>query len=782
MKKKVFLFVILALVLCLTCGMLLVACDKGGDKGNDNDNDNDNDDTSTEFIEEAASTVLDEITKSIDAADKNGGEFAFSIEISQTDLEAENYGTLFGLGYEKIGENYYFYGNAGNGGNYVKINGASIGSILDDVFAILEARVGGFSMSGGYPAISIGTTNITLNPTFLNLAWMILGDMLFESAGISADGAYVLYLDLDGIINNLPSIISTIGENFAKDENGNSLIPKDATLAQIIETLAGLKEGTIDGYVEQYAGLIFKDAEKKITTLKDLLEYLAGFLETIEIKIGFMFDQRVADDSTNPFVDVANITNADREENAINILNFNLGATVNGYDAVEEVPADEAAGTEATFNPAGNKTTYNVSLETNLDIFAALDMLTLVADAERDAKTKNDGVIVKAPVAPVKPADPAEDATEEALAAYYKALEAYNEALEAYSDAVREYEDYRALVDSYYEENFASTMVGMLEKVGYLKLTVDEVGGKNLFTFYLNGADGFAVITANVYAASMKENEEYNPLDADKDGYIELGGTYDFEALVDYIMVMMESGWTGATQDNTADAVSSAFDINNIINIAKNLIGVVTANVKTNGATGISLNLEGAYADVCEVFGVAEDSIKNKLAGLDYFIQQLISFDNSDSGLDILGILKGIKALDIVISLPTRVYGAVTTPAAGFGENFTADNGTTLVASIDASEATIEYVGKTVTTGNGFVLGGTFTVTDIFGNEVEIAAEDMLLMWVDYDETAAAAGQTVTAYVTVPTDTLLAMANDETHNNKLAYPLSGLYAITFTVA
>lgn len=762
MKKKVFLFVILALVLCLTCGMLLVACDKGGDDDPGKSDVDENQSTLSEVDIEEAWT---DIVNGVDAANKaDDGEFAFSIEISQTDLEAENYGTLFGLGYEKIGENYYFYGNAGNGGNYVKINGASIGSILDDVFAILEARVSGFSMVNGYPSIS----GVTLDPSMMKIVSLV-SDMLFEKAEMSTDGAYILYLDLDGILTNIPSILkSVVGfiDNTIK-------LPDNATLSQTIEALAKLEEGKIDGYVAQYAGLIFKDAE--IATLDELLEYLAGFLETIEIKIGFMFDQRVADDSTNPFVDVANITNADREENAINILNFNLGATVNGYDAVEEVPADEAAGTEATFNPAGNKTTYNVSLETNLDIFAALDMLTLVADAERDAKAENDGVIVKAPVAPVEPADPGADATEEERAKYEEALAAYKEALAAYPDAVKEYEEYRALVDGYYEENFASTMVGMLEKVGYLKLTVDEVGGKNLFTFYLNGADGFAVITANVYAA------EENPIAAE-DGYIKLGGTYDFEALVDYIMVMMESGWTGATQDNTADAVSSAFDINNIINIAKNLIGVVTANVKTNGATGISLNLEGAYADVCEVFGVAEDSIKNKLAGLDYFIQQLISFDNSASGLDILGILKGIKALDIVISLPTRVYGAVTTPAAGFGENFTADNGTTLVADVDASAATISYDGGK--TGNGFVLGGTFTVTDIFGNEVEIAAEDMLLMWVDYDETAAAAGQTVTAYVTVPTDTLLAMAADERgiHNNKLAYPLSGLYAITFTVA
>ena len=33
MKKKAFLIVILALVLCLTCGMLFVACNEGGDDG-----------------------------------------------------------------------------------------------------------------------------------------------------------------------------------------------------------------------------------------------------------------------------------------------------------------------------------------------------------------------------------------------------------------------------------------------------------------------------------------------------------------------------------------------------------------------------------------------------------------------------------------------------------------------------------------------------------------------------------------------------------------------------
>lgn len=759
MKKKVFLFVILALVLCLTCGMLLVACNKGGDKPNDND-----DDTHTSSL---VGTSVEETIKSVvnglDAANKaEDGEFAFSIEISQIDKTGASQ-TVFGLGYEEIAGAYYIYAMAG-GGSYVKINAASIGTIINDLFDFLAGSVNGFSMSGGYPSVA----GITLSPAIINAVLPAMAsNFLFSGAAESIDGAYVLDLDLAKIINNLPGIITAVG-GFLKDDEGKPLIPEDSdmTLTQIIARIANVEEKTIEDNVVKYGTMIFGE-EAKITGVDSLLAYLADMVASIEVKIGFMFDGRVADDATNPFVDVAGITDADRAKTAFNILNFNLGATVTGYEASTEEKEGEIT--------VGSKLhTYDVSLETDINIFAALDMLTLVADAERSATA---------------PAAPGEDATEEELAAYQTA-----------------YNEYRAKVDAYFDGHFAETMVGMLEKVGYINLTVDDENGKNLFTLYINGADGYAVITANVYAAAG------NALDKDGDGFIEFGGTYDFEALVDYIIVMMESGWNGSTQPNTPAAETTAegtetpscpifshvdktggengaadgkcdvcgATMPGIMDYASAIINVAKANFKViTGETGIRLDLGGILEGV---LGLVNVDMAGALSGLDLFVQQLLSVNATGTGLDMFGILGGIEVLDIVVDIPTRVYGAVTTPAAGSfdEETFSADNGTTLVASIDASEATITYDGGD--TGNGFVLGGTFAVTDIFGTTTTVNAEDMLLMWVDYDENAAASGQTVTAFVTVPTDVQNAMDGVSDHNNKLAYPLGGVYKLTFTVA
>ena len=122
MKKKAFLFVIAALVLCLTCGMLLVACDKDDD--NNNNNNNNNGPTSS-LVSAESGEVMTAVINGLDEATKaDDGEFAFSLEIVQSDMDAANYGTLFGLAYEKIGDDYFIYAAAGNG-NYIKIRHAN---------------------------------------------------------------------------------------------------------------------------------------------------------------------------------------------------------------------------------------------------------------------------------------------------------------------------------------------------------------------------------------------------------------------------------------------------------------------------------------------------------------------------------------------------------------------------------------------------------------------------------------------------------------------------------
>lgn len=780
MKKKAFLFVIAVLVLCLTCGMLLVACDKDDD--NNNNNNNNNGPTSS-LVSAESGEVMTAVITGLDEANKaDDGEFAFSLEIVQSDMNAANYGTLFGLAYEKIGDDYFIYAAAGNG-NYIKINGAPIGQILDDLFTILAANVDAFSMQNGYPAISVGGTSISFEPNGLIGSLLpLLGDsFLFSGAEMSADGAYVLHLDIAKILNSVPEIIKTVVSMI--DKNAAAELPDNATLAQTIEVIANLEPGTIDGYVAQYAGYIFPD--QGIDTLDKLIDYLADAVDTIDVKLGFMFDTRVADDNTNPFIDVAGVTDTDRAENAINVLNLNLDATFAGYTEAESVPVEGGEDGETTngITVGGDKKNYEVSVDMNLDIFAALDMLSLVADAEL-SQTAVDK--------PVAPTAPGADATDEEKAEYEQAMAEYNTALEKYNA-------YRAAVDKYFDDNFASTMVGILDKVGYLNITVNEVDkeGKvvgNILTFYLNGADGYAVITANVYSTTG------NVL-AGEDGVIELGGVYDFEALVDYIIVMMEEGWNGSPETFATDAadpcgVFKHEDANNdgncdicgnpmpgIMDYVTAVLNMATSNFQmltdeSGAMTGIRLNVQGIIDAVFDNF-VSD----GKLSIADEFLANLVGGVQDESSQVTFALLGGIEAFDIAVQIPTRVYGAVSTPEAG------SYAGEKLACGIAAGNGASVSYDANAYHANRFVLKGDYTVTYIDGTTATLSADKLQLVWVDADSNAS--GTEVTAYVTVANETLANMITESNeighdttnyYHNKVAYPLSGLLKITLEVA
>lgn len=745
MKKKAFLFVIAALVLCLTCGMLLVACDKD----DDNNNNNNNNGPTSSLVSAESGEVMTAVITGLDEANKaNDGEFAFSLEIVQSDMDAANYGTLFGLAYEKIGDDYFIYAAAGNG-DYIKINGAPIGQILDDLFAILAANVDAFSMQNGYPAISFGDTSISFEPNGLIGSLLpLLGDsFLFSGAEMSADGAYVLHLDIAKILNSVPEIIRMVAGMILDDNDPIKAEIANADLAEIIEALANLEPDTIDGYVAQYAGYIFPD--QGIDTLKKLIEYLADAVDTIDVKLGFMFDTRVADDNTNPFIDVAGVTDTDRAENAINVLNLNLDATFAGYPEAksETVPVEGSEDGETTnvINVGDVKKNYEVSVDMNLDIFAALDMLSLVADAELSFDNDAD-------------------------------------------------------VDAYFDEHFASTMVGILDKVGYLNITVNEVNATgevvgNILTFYLNGADGYAVITANVY--STKDN-----VLAGTDGVIQLGGVYDFEALVDYIIVMMEEGWNGSPEtfatgaadpcgvfkhedsDNDGNCNICGNPMPGIMDYVTAVLNMATSNFQmltdeSGAMTGIRLNVQGIIDAVFENF-VSD----GKLSIADAFLANLVGgVQDEVSGQVTFALLGGIEAFDIAVQIPTRVYGAVSTPAAG------SYGGEKLACGIAAGDGAAVSYDADVYYANGFVLEGEYTVTYTDGTTATLSADDLQLVWVDADSNAS--GTEVTAYVTVANETLANMiaasdkvADGETnyYHNKVAYPLSGLFEITLKVA
>lgn len=779
MKKKAFLFVIAALVLCLTCGMLLVACDKDDDNNNNNNNNNNTEDV---FVDASIDDVFSTVVTKLDAANKaNDGEFAFALEVEQTDSEGANSGTLFGLAYEKIGDDYFIYAAAGND-NYVKINAAPLGQIINDVLTLVTANVDGITMKDGYPAFTIFGREISLSPDVIGslptLLSSFLGFDLFDYAeeSINGDGAYILHINIADILEQLPGVVKTVAGFI--DSEAVAGLPNNASLAQTIEALAGLDEGTIDGYVAKYAGDIFEG--QQIQTLADLLGYFAEAVDTIDVKLAFMFDTRVADDATNPFTDIVAISSDVRDAtNAINVLNLNLDATLAGYTEVTDGDNSITVG--------GDEKNYEVSVDMNLDLFAAADMLHLVAEAER-SQTAVDK--------PVEPTAPGADATEEDLAAYKEAMAEYKTALEAY-------EAYRAAVDKYFDDNFASTMVGILDKVGYLNITVnevDEVDGevevvRNILTFYLNGADGYAVITANVYSTA-------NNVLAGEDGVIELGGVYDFEALVDYIIVMMEEGWNGSPETFATGAadpcgVFKHEDANNdgncdicgnpmpgIMDYVTAVLNMATSNFQmltdeSGAMTGIRLNVQGIIDAVFDNF-VSE----GKLSIPDEFLANLVGgVQDAGNGQVTFALLGGIEAFDIAVQIPTRVYGAISTPAAG------SYAGEKLACGIAAGNGASVSYDANAYHANRFVLEGEYTVTYTDGTTGTLSADDLQLVWVDADSNAS--GTEVTAYVTVANETLANMiaesdriGHDTTnyYHNKVAYPLSGLFEITLKVA
>lgn len=776
MKKKAFLFVIAALVLCLTCGMLLVACDKDDDNNNNNNNNNNTEDV---FVDASIDDVFSTVVTKLDAANKaNDGEFAFALEVEQTDSEGANSGTLFGLAYEKIGDDYFIYAAAGND-NYVKINAAPLGQIINDVLTLVTANVDGITMKDGYPAFTIFGREISLSPDVIGslptLLSSFLGFDLFDYAeeSINGDGAYILHINIADILEQLPGVVKTVAGFI--DSEAVAGLPNNASLAQTIEALAGLDEGTIDGYVAKYAGDIFEG--QQIQTLADLLGYFAEAVDTIDVKLAFMFDTRVADDATNPFTDIVAISSDVRDAtNAINVLNLNLDATLAGYTEVTDGDNSITVG--------GDEKNYEVSVDMNLDLFAAADMLHLVAEAER-SQTAVDK--------PVEPTAPGADATEEDRAAYEEAMAEYKAALKAY-------EAYRAAVDKYFDDNFASTMVGILDKVGYLNITVNEVNATgevvgNILTFYLNGADGYAVITANVYSTA-------NNVLAGEDGVIELGGVYDFEALVDYIIVMMEEGWNGSPETFATGAadpcgVFKHEDANNdgncdicgnpmpgIMDYVTAVLNMATSNFQmltdeSGAMTGIRLNVQGIIDAVFDNF-VSD----GKLSIADEFLANLVG-GVQDAGNDqvTFALLGGIEAFDIAVQIPTRVYGAVSTPAAG------SYAGEKLACGIAAGNGASVSYDANAYHANRFVLEGEYTVTYTDGTTGTLSADDLQLVWVDADSNAS--GTEVTAYVTVANETLANMiaesdriGHDTTnyYHNKVAYPLSGLFEITLKVA
>ena len=202
MKRKMFLIVISVLVLCLTCGMLFVACN---DKNEGNDNPGDDHNTNTGSAFDTFKDVVFEL-EDVKLDTTGAKEFNFGLDVTAADDASKS---LFSLAFETLGGEEYIYGSV-NGGAMTKFNGFDLGGTVETV------------LSWFGDSISIMGIPVELNANgFLGGVGGELLSALIGDAKVSSDGsAYAIVLNLEGIVGiisgedaflNLDQVIADAG-------------------------------------------------------------------------------------------------------------------------------------------------------------------------------------------------------------------------------------------------------------------------------------------------------------------------------------------------------------------------------------------------------------------------------------------------------------------------------------------------------------------------------------------------------------------------------------------
>ena len=339
MKRKLFLAVIAVLVLCLTCGMLLVACN------DDKPNPDDGTDTPVVPPEEelSAADALAAIVRNLDevATDTtNNKEFNFGLEI----VDKGNGGNvIFGLATEKYEGKDYLYGAIN--GPYKKFNGFDLGATVQTI-----------------------------------LGWF--GEKIEIPIGELLGGTdQTLILDAENVINLSSTLAGMVLTKNVKAQNDGYMVELDLAKVVGLVNTATSGSGGIDGLVEPYADIIntvigaVKEAVlgADAATPTSLSEFLNAVAAKYQVLVYFGFDGAAdADketDTSDPFGGLMRGVLAARETEAKNLLKFSVDGTVTGYE-------NQAEGA-----PVANHT-YTIDVDVDINPFELLAILDAVEKNE----------------------------------------------------------------------------------------------------------------------------------------------------------------------------------------------------------------------------------------------------------------------------------------------------------------------------------------------------------------------------------------------------------------
>ena len=343
MKKKIFLAVIAVLVLCLTCGMLLVACN----------DDNPNPDDGTPPVvppedELSAADALAQIVQNLDEVaidNTNNKEFNFGLEI----VDKGNGGNvIFGLATEKYKGKDYLYGAIN--GPYKKFNGFDLGATVQKILGWFGEKIEipiGALLGGSDQTLILDAQNV------INLSSTLAGMVLTKNVKAQNDG-YMVELDLAKVVGLVNTATSGSGGIDGLTE----------PYADTISTVLNVVNSVVD------LGI---DADASVS------EILNSIASKFQVLVYFGFDGAAdADKETNtsdPFGGLMRGVLAARETTATNLLNFKGQIKIDAVD-LTEVPA-----TEEGKDPTYTETVVNnyvLDIVVDLDPFVALGLLDLV--------------------------------------------------------------------------------------------------------------------------------------------------------------------------------------------------------------------------------------------------------------------------------------------------------------------------------------------------------------------------------------------------------------------
>lgn len=288
MKKKIFLAVIAIFVICLTCGMLFVAC-------NEKEDDNGGKKPGDITIETTAGDVFAAVVNEFGAvADGTSKEYNVALEIVAGDVP------VFTLAFEHNEGEDYIYAAVGN--EFVKINGFDVGGVVVEVLNWLVGRDG--TIAGMVPVNAAG---------FNESVGSLLAEMnILSSSSEADDDAYRVGLNMSSIAGLL------------------SGLKVDDKIAQ-----AGLS-GLVDPIVGALIDLLKIDLGEDVKpSIGALIDYIG---ENVDVNAYFGFNDDAADTSTEPFgkFDISKKIAKARELPAINLLNISTQLEFEALDVTAD--------------------------------------------------------------------------------------------------------------------------------------------------------------------------------------------------------------------------------------------------------------------------------------------------------------------------------------------------------------------------------------------------------------------------------------------------------------